>query len=719
NPSWQEPVRPAGFNLFGPYFAVPLSDGATELAYIIHRGDNKDPGPDQFLQLGTYGHEVWQLENADPEKPYLLPILQGTIGGGDLSKQKAHWLSSDTIAWDIEDKPGNSYALYYAPDGGMTLADGVLNSGQSISLSYDPAGLSDELKAKFPYLAGFAAFKLAATDLPLVDEILKGQIAIAAINNETIVNATGLQIPGVLDDRDTYGGDLGALVSTDGVTVRLWAPTAKAVKLHLFDGSTGDASQVIDMTAGESGTWSAGGDRSWVGKYYLYEVQVYVPSTGQVEQNIVTDPYSLALALNSTRSLIVDLNDPALKPANWDNLTKPPLDAPEDIALYELHLRDFSANDMTVPAELRGKYSAFTVSDSDGMKHLRALAQAGLTHLHLLPVLDIATINEDPTQRQEPAIPDGAAPDSEEQAAAVEAVRDLDAFNWGYDPYHYTVPEGSYSTDPNGVTRIIEFRQMVQALNDAGLRVVMDVVYNHTNASGQAEKSVLDKIVPGYYHRLNGDGVVETSTCCANTATEHAMMEKLMLDSLRVWAEQYDISGFRFDLMGHHMKQNMLDVRAMLDTIDPSIYIYGEGWNFGEVANNARGVNATQQNMAGTGIGTFNDRIRDAVRGGGPFDGGQDLITHQGFINGLWYDPNAGNEDADDAAQKTELLLSADQIRVGLAGNLADYEFVAADGNVKKGSEIDYNGSPAGYNQDPQEQIIYVAAHDNQTLYDN
>ncbi|MCB0183532.1 MAG: DUF3372 domain-containing protein, partial [Caldilineaceae bacterium] len=153
------------------------------------------------------------------------------------------------------------------------------------------------------------------------------------------------------------------------------------------------------------------------------------------------------------------------------------------------------------------------------------------------------------------------------------------------------------------------------------------------------------------------------------------------------------------------------------DTIDPSIYVYGEGWNFGEVADNARGVNATQQNMAGTGIGTFNDRIRDAVRGGGPFDGGQDLITNQGFINGLWYDPNANNSGS--AAEKAELLLSADQIRVGLAGNLADYEFVAADGTMKKGSEIDYNGSPAGYTQDPQEEIVYVAAHDNQTLYDN
>ena len=717
NPSWQEPVKPTGSNQFGPYFRVGLQPGATELAYILHRGDTKDPGPDQFLQVGTYGYEVWQLENANPEQPYLLPILAGAVGGGDLSKQQAHWLTADTLAWDIENKTGNSYALYYAPNGGMTLADGGLSGGQSIALTYDPAGLSAELKAKFPHLANFAAFKIGAADLALVGAILKGQIAVAAINDNIVVNATGVQIPGVLDDRYTYTGDLGALVSASGVTVRLWAPTAKSVKLHLFDASTGDAGQILDMTASISGTWAISGDASWVGKYYLYELAVYVPSTGQVETNIVTDPYSLALALNSTRSLIVDRNDPALKPENWDNRTLPPLAAPEDIALYELHLRDFSANDLTVPAELRGKYGAFTVADSDGMKHLQALADAGLTHLHLLPLFDIATINEDPAQRQEPTIPPNAAPDSGEQAAAVNAVRDQDAFNWGYDPYHYTVPEGSYASNADGVARILEFRQMVQALNATGLRVVMDVVYNHTTASGQAEKSVLDKIVPGYYHRLNLDGGVETSTCCANTATEHAMMEKLMLDSLQIWATQYGVSGFRFDLMGHHMKENMLKVRARLDAIDPTIYVYGEGWNFGEVANNARGVNATQFNLAGTGIGTFSDRLRDAVRGGGPFDGGQDLITNQGFINGLWYDPNANNDGGDD--EKAKLLLYADQIRVGLTGNLADYEFVAADGTVKSGSQIDYNGSPAGYNQDPQEHIIYVEAHDNQTLYDN
>jgi len=708
NPSWQEPVKPAGFDSFGPYFTIPLTDGATELAYILHRGDTKDPGPDQFLQVNKDGYEVWQRENSDPENPYILPASTsggGAVGDGDLTKAQAHWLTADTIAWDIDITVGNSYALYYAADGGMALNGNTISGGQVIPLTYDPVGLSDERKTKFPHLADYASFRINAKDIALVGDILKGQIAIAAIDNNIIdnnivVNATGLQIPGVLDDLYTYDGPLGlAFIEQDPdlpyayapIDVRLWAPTAQAVKLHLFLATTApEAEQIVEMSRAENGVWEATIGEIWYGKQYLYEVAVYAPTTDQVETNMVTDPYSLGLAMNSKRTLIVDLNDPALKPENWSSLTKPPLAAPEDITLYELHIRDFSANDISVPAELRGKYGAFTVADSNGMAHLEALTDAGLTHLHLLPLFDIATIDEDPTQRQEANIPEDAAPDSDEQAAAVEAVRDLDAFNWGYDPYHYSTPEGSYATDADGVARILEFRAMVQALNNIGLRVVMDVVYNHTNASGQAEKSVLDQIVPGYYHRLNGDGQVETSSCCANTATEHAMMEKLMLDSLRVWAEAYQISGFRFDLMGHHMKENLLHVQAMLNEIDPSIYIYGEGWNFGEVVNNARGVNATQFNLAGTGIGTFNDRVREAIRGGGPFDSGQDLITNQGFGNGLWYEPNGNNSGSVD--EKSKLLRAADQIRVALAGNLADYEFVVADGTLKKGAENDYNG---------------------------
>ncbi|NDJ77283.1 MAG: pullulanase-type alpha-1,6-glucosidase, partial [Chloroflexi bacterium] len=451
---------------------------------------------------------------------------------------------------------------------------------------------------------------------------------------------------------------------------------------------------------------------------------VYAPTTQAIEVNAVTDPYSLSLATNSTRSQIVDLlNDSALMPEGWTDMAKPTLEAPEDIVLYELHIRDFSMNDMTVPEDLRGTYLAFTVSDSDGMNHLRALADAGLTHVHLLPTFDIATVNEDKSTW---VLPDwdelaGFAPDSEEQQAIIVPNSDLDAFNWGYDPFHYTVPEGSYATSPDGVDRIIEFRRMVMGLNDANLRVVMDVVYNHTNSSGQNPNSVLDKIVPGYYHRLNDIGGVETSTCCQNTATENNMMEKLMIDSVLMWSRAYRVDGYRFDLMGHHMVSNMANLRTALDGLTleadgvdgTSIYVYGEGWNFGEVENGARGPNATQLNIGGLGIGSFNDRIRDRVRGGNPFDDRR----LQGFITGLYYDPSEFTTDPLDT-QLDNLLHFTDTIRVGLAGNLRDYEFVDRNGDLVTGADIDYNGSPAGYTLDPQEHISYVSAHDNETLFD-
>ncbi len=476
-----------------------------------------------------------------------------------------------------------------------------------------------------------------------------------------------------------------------------------------------------------TGVWTITGDPSWMYQFYLFEVEVYVHATGQVEHNLVTDPYAFSLAMNSTRSQIVDLNDPLLKPAGWELLEKPALPAPEDISIYEIHVRDFSVNDPLVPDELKGTYKAFTLDGTYGMNHLEALEAAGLTHLHLLPVFDIATINENKAEWQapDPAVLETYPPDSDQQQAAVTLYEELDGFNWGYDPFHYTTPEGSYAPIRTATTRIVEFREMVQALNEMGLRVVMDVVYNHTNASGQAEKSVLDRIVPGYYHRLNDHGQVETSTCCANTASEHNMMEKLMIDSLVIWATQYKIDAFRFDLMGHHMKRNMEEVRATLDALNlgvdgvdgETIYIYGEGWNFGEVADNARGENATQLNLGGTGIGTFSDRLRDAVRGGGPFDGGEDLIRRQGFANGLCYDPNALNSGSPQELET--LLLLSDQIRVGMAGNLAMYQFIDRYGNLVTGAEVDYNGQPAGYTQDPQEDITYISKHDNQTLFDN
>ncbi|MAU00891.1 MAG: alpha-dextran endo-1,6-alpha-glucosidase [Anaerolineaceae bacterium] len=658
----------------------------------------------------------------------LLNISVGSGGiQGNISQRSAHWVAADTIAWDIEAAPGNQYFFHYDPLGGVfSLGFDGISGGEAVPLTVDPNGLSEEIVAKFPHLGSFTALKFSEDDLRVARVALKGQVAVSAQDESgQIIDAAGLQIPGVLDDLYPYDGELGVTLSEGVPTLTLWAPTARQVRLHLFDDANPntEAEILVMRPTPSNGTWSITGESDWLGKYYLYEVQVYVPTEGSVQTNLVTDPYSFSLATNSTRSQIVDLSDPATMPAGWQGVVKPGIEAPEDIVIYELHVRDFSVNDPSVPQEMQGTYSAFTVMDSNGMQHLAALSEAGLTHLHLLPTFDIATIDEDKSTWTTPSFEELASlpPDSEEQQAMISAIRDQDPFNWGYDPFHYTVPEGSYAVYPEGTSRIVEYREMVQALNEIGLHVVVDVVYNHTNASGQSENSVLDRIVPGYYHRLNSTGRVETSTCCQNTATEHDMMRKLMVDSVVTWATAYKIDAFRFDLMGHHMKEDMLAVRAALDVLTlaehgvdgRNIFTYGEGWDFGEVGGNARGINATQFNMAGTGIGTFSDRLRDAARGGSPF-GGQ---TEQGFLNGLVVYPNETDQGSE-AEQLAQLHNFMDIIRLGLAGNLSDFSFVGSDGTMVTGSDILYNGSPAGYTADPQEQIVYISKHDNETLFD-
>jgi pullulanase-type alpha-1,6-glucosidase len=646
---------------------------------------------------------------------------------GDLSVAQAVWATENVILWKLKDNSdANTYSLHYSPEGGMTLTPQGVVGGQKIDLTLLSLGLKlNEIRA--PHLKGYDSLRISSKDMEKVPDILRGQVVLSARNPAgKLLDATSVQLWGALDALYYYEGDLGVTYNGAIPTLRVWAPTAKKVTLLVYADAAATQETAIAMQYDAAkGVWSAQGDASWTGKYYLYEVEVYVRSTGKVEKNRVTDPYAISLSMNSTRSQIVDLNDPKLMPEGWKTLQKPGYTAPEDIVLYELHVRDFSISDTTVPEAARGTFKAFTVAESNGMKHLKGLASAGLTHIHLLPVFDIATIEEDKSKRQSPDMEalKKLPPDSDQQQAMVAKTNDQDGFNWGYDPYHYTVPEGSYSTNPNSTARILEFREMVMALNKSGLRVVMDVVYNHTNAAGQSPKSVLDRIVPGYYHRYNLDGVLESSTCCANTASERRMMEKLMVDSLRVWTTAYKVDGYRFDLMGHHMVYNMEAVQAMLKSVTmekdgvngAAVYLYGEGWNFGEVADNQRGVNATQINLAGTGIGTFNDRLRDGVRGGSPFTDPRD----QGWLTGLFTASSDYQTKAVPAAdQKAKLLVSADWIRIGLAGNLAGYKLINGQGKEVRGSDLSYNGAQAGYTLDPAEHIIYISAHDNQTIFD-
>jgi len=710
---WTSPLEPTGEDDFGVFWDIELTAEPLKVGFIIHRGDSKDPGPDMYLNIGEHGREVWIVSgrnNIFSEEPDVAALALG-----DLTRLQAHWVDATTIAWRGH-KGENRYFLHSSPEARLELnADGVVG-GESIELVPAGGGLSTEVGARFPHLRGLPALTLPGEAAGRITELLRGQLAVSALDAEgKLVDATGVQIPGVLDDVFAYDGPLGLTWENGAPMFRVWAPTARVVRLHIYESCDApEPTHVLAMTD-ENGVWTSPGLPEWNGMYYLYEVDVYMHQTGSFESNMVTDPYSRGLSMNSARTLIVNLDDPATKPDGWGALAKPALEAPEDIVLYELHVRDFSASDGTVPEELVGTFKAFT-AESNGVAHLRELSEAGVTHVHLLPSFDIATINENKAEWEFPGDLSRFAPDSEEQQAAIAEIRGDDPYNWGYDPYHYGVPEGSYATDPNGTARIMEFREMVQSLSGMGLRVVMDVVYNHTHASGPDPRAVLDRIVPGYYHRLSNDGTVETSTCCQNTATEHTMMRRLMIDDLVHWARDYKVDGFRFDLMGHHMKRDMEEARDALqaltvetDGVDGSaIYLYGEGWDFGEVQGGKRGVNATQSNMAGTGIGCFNDRIRDAVRGGSAFSDRRE----QGFATGLFTDPSgynrAGNEE------KGRLLNSMDRIRVGLAGNLREYPFVDRNGQRTTGGRFE----SVGFAADPQEVINYVSAHDNETFFD-
>nr|WP_306317629.1 MULTISPECIES: pullulanase-type alpha-1,6-glucosidase [unclassified Streptomyces] len=719
NPTdWSKPLQPTGEDAYGLTFEVPLADGATSLGYILHKGDEKDIPTDRSLDFATYGKEVW-LNSGDTN--YLLP----SVGSGtdlDLAKSEAQWIDSDTVVWKVKATAATSQQLVYAPEGGIEVDDGALSS-EGHWLRLDPGALSDAQKAKYPHLKDYPAFTVDPRDRDRVRDALRGQlVATQRAANGALLAATGVQTAGALDAE--YGdaaekATLGPVFKDGKVTLSVWAPTARDVSLEL-------GGKTVPMRRDDrTGVWSATGvAAAWRGEEYRYAVQVWAPSVQRLVTNKVTDPYSVALTANSERSLVVDLADKSLAPHGWSGLTKPKAVPMKDAQIQELHVRDFSAEDGTTPAKDRGTYNAFTDHNTDGTKHLRALAKSGTSYVHLLPAFDIATIPENKSEQATPGCDlKSYAPDSDKQQECVGKAAGKDAYNWGYDPYHYTVPEGSYASDPDGTRRTVEFRQMVKSLNEDGLRVVMDVVYNHTAAAGQDKTSVLDRIVPGYYQRLMADGSVADSTCCSNTAPENTMMGKLVVDSIVTWAKEYKVDGFRFDLMGHHPKANILAVRKALDalTLDKDgvdgkkIILYGEGWNFGEVADDARFEQATQKNMAGTGIATFSDRARDAVRGGSPFDEDPGV---QGFASGLYTDPNSSKANGTSAEQKARLLHYQDLLKVGLSGNLADYRFTDTGGREVKGSDVDYNGAPAGYADAPGDALAYADAHDNESLYD-
>ena len=386
----------------------------------------------------------------------------------------------------------------------------------------------------------------------------------------------------------TYDGDdLGAVINGDSTTFKVWAPTASRVVLNLFEsGHEGQAYKSVDMEKGERGVWSYT-ESCGHGTYYTYTV------TTSVGTQEAVDPYAKAAGLNGNRGMVVDLS--LTDPEGWTDVNfDSGIKSYSDAIIWEVHVRDFS--NKIASSQYKGKYLAFTETGlkneyghSVGVDYLKEL---GVTHVHLLPVYDYATVNE-------------AYPDSQ--------------FNWGYDPKNYNVPEGSYSTDPyNGEVRVKEVKEMVQSLHKDGISVVMDVVYNHTYDAN----SSFNRIVPYYYYRYTASGANSSASGCGNdTASERYMYGKFMVDSTKYWIEEYNLDGLRFDLMGLHDLETMQKVENAVHGVNSNAIIYGEGWTMGNTIDGSAQANQTQigkiKPLEGAigGIAVFNDAIRDGLKG--------------------------------------------------------------------------------------------------------
>jgi len=720
---------------YGAYFDISLIPNAQNLGFIIHNISTgvKDPGPNMYLNVGTFT-QAWAISGnatvftSTPTPTQILDSL--------LNVEQAYWLDRQRVAIQTQfAQSGDSYAISSSLTGGLSVTTTGITGGTNIPLT--PGGsLTAEELLRYPQLSGYAILQLpATTTVSSLQTILEGQLALSVIGSNAVLQyATGIQIAGVLDDLYYYPGKLGVVFhhrengwsdwpddENHAIKLKLWAPTAQSVSLQVFDHELDTTPSVIVPMHEHNGVWVAGGPDSWKNKYYLYSVNVWVPSDAAVDTNVTSDPYSVDIALNGAKSRITDLDSDETKPAGWDEDSSPALRSLSDMSLYELHVRDFSVNDPTVPSAHRGLYEAFGDQNSNGMIHLRSLAASGLKAVHILPSFHFASVNEDKSTW---IIPTGLAqypPDGQQQQAAVTASQTSPAYNWGYDPVHYMAPEGSYAINPDN--RVQEYRVMVDGLHKAGLRVVQDVVFNHTNASGEGPNSNLDEVVPNYYHRLDANGALESASCCPDTASEHKMMEKLIIDTLLLNAREYKIDGFRFDIMSFMFTYNMQDIQQALqaltlekDGVDGAkIYLYGEGFNFGDTANNQIGPNASQINLYGFGIGTFNDRIRDGVRGGSPFT--DERV--QGFATGLFTDSSDfTNGSLAAGQQQAQLLQYSDWIDIGLTGNLRDYSFTDSAGTTVTGAQVSYNGQPTGYTKSPIEAVNYASVHDNQDLFD-
>ncbi len=782
-------IIPSAQNDYGVTWTLDISDATTDgcMNVIVRDADlNKlGNGGDMQMLWTADDHTVTIGTKQASSYSSVVDAFNATYsasGTFETSDASAHFLSKNVIAWGSDDKDtygSKNIRLHYNTDGIVEAADGTL-TGSYIDLAKIDAPA--DLVANHQNLSSFNFYQISDEDAAKIDlkKMLKGEMVVVGLDSSNNVKTASLiQTAGLIDDLYADAAkdvELGAKVASDGVTFKLWAPTAQSVKVHVWpsDGSY-STDENADMTFDETtGVWSYTSSTAGVGNIYKYEFNVYHPTNRKINDLWATDPYTLTLS--GGNSVVVDFDDSSVKPSGWDDLTAPHSQKTEaDVAgmfITESHLRDLTVgDDKGIPTEKQGKYVGLLDTTTNVGKHLKALADAGVTHMEFLPMYDIASIDEDKvfaktvadenltgtefctaigvestsgidvcssSEKVYDILAATAANDSADEKKVdtfLNSIKDIDNYNWGYDPWHYAAPEGSYATDKEPMTRIMEIRQLFQAMKkDYGFNIILDVVYNHTDGAGiEKASSVLDRIVPWYYNRLNvTTGTVNADTCCSDTASEHKMFAKLMEDTLVTWAKDYKVDAFRFDLMGYIPKDVMVNTLNNVRTRsgNSEIYFFGEGWDAGSsAAVVGSDANATQINMHGTGIGTFNDRIRDGIRGSGPFDHGDALIRLQGFASGRCTDMNAQRladnpgyscsaSSTNDADYGMHPLNWQDIIRISMAGNLRDYSLVTYTGDTKTGKDILYWAAIAGYGDKPIDTINYVSKHDNQAIFD-
>ena len=449
-----------------------------------------------------------------------------------------------------------------------------------------------------------------------------------------------------------YSGELGALYNKEYTEFILWAPVADYVDLIIYNGNN---EELHKMIKGKNGEWKLNITGDLKNTYYNYLVKY------KEKENIVVDPYSRAVGVNGEKSMVVDLE--STNPRKWSEDTKPNMESPTDAIIYEMHIRDFSIDENSgVKNENKGKYLGLVeegtvIPGTDVKTTFDHLKELGITHIHLLPTFDYKSVDE--SKPNEPQ------------------------YNWGYDPQNYNALEGSYSSNPfDGDIRIKEFKEAVVKIHEAGIRIVMDVVYNHTFDS---ESSCLNLAMPYYYYRTNENGEFSNGSACGNElASERSMVRKYIVDSIIYLAKEYHIDGFRFDLMGLHDIETIKEVRRELDKIDKSIIIYGEGWAGGKspLKDEDAALKVNTIKFDKMQVACFSDDIRDGIKG--------DVFKSKtpGFVNG------AKNQE--------------ETIKAGI---------VAFTNN----ENIDYKKvlySDKYWANEPYQTINYDSAHDNYTLWD-